>query len=66
MRGWQLPTYPLPADRQDVVIQRVVVRHGVSRDLADLLIEDLKRHVEYLDRLPAPLPASTTGEGFKH
>jgi glutamate decarboxylase len=50
MRGWQVPTYPLPADREDVVVQRVVVRHGVSRDLADLLFADLRDAVAELDR----------------
>jgi glutamate decarboxylase len=50
MRGWQLPTYPLPADRADVVVQRVVVRHGVSRDLVDLLFGDLWQALAELDR----------------
>ena len=29
--GWQVPAYSLPADCQNVVIQRILVRHGVSR-----------------------------------
>ncbi len=41
-RGWQIAAYAMPANRQDLVIMRILVRHGVSRDLADLLIEDLK------------------------
>ena len=35
-RGWQVPAYTLPANAQDVAIQRILVRHGVSRDLAAL------------------------------
>ena len=42
-RGWQVPAYSLPADAQEVVIQRMLVRHGVSRDLASLLLEDIER-----------------------
>ncbi|MGH9210667.1 MAG: hypothetical protein ACRD2C_08285 [Acidimicrobiales bacterium] len=42
------------------------IRNGVSRDLADLLVADLRRHVEYLDKLPTPLPRTDTGEGFRH
>ena len=36
-RGWQVPAYSLPANRQDLSIQRILVRHGVSRDLGSLL-----------------------------
>jgi hypothetical protein len=42
-----------------------VVRNGFSRDLADLLIADLQRHVKFLDQLPAPLPR-TASDGFHH
>jgi glutamate decarboxylase len=42
-RGWQVPAYTLPANAQDVAIQRILVRHGVSRDLASLLLEDMRR-----------------------
>ena len=42
-RGWQVPAYSLPANRQDLLIQRILVRHGVSKDLGALLIEDMKR-----------------------
>ncbi len=64
MRGWQVPAYPLPADRQDVVVQRVVVRHGVSRDLAELLLADVRAALGELRRrdvaVAEPVP------GFHH
>lgn len=50
MRGWQVPSYPLPADRGDTVIQRVLIRHGISRDKADLFADDLARAVDHLTR----------------
>src|SRR5690625_5911539 len=45
VRGWQVPAYSMPANRQDLVVQRILVRHGFSRDLASLLIEDFHREI---------------------
>ena len=65
-RGWLVPAYTFPENRTDVAALRIVIRNGVSRDMADLLIDDLKRHIEYLERLPTPLPPTTSGEAFSH
>jgi glutamate decarboxylase len=65
-RGWLVPAYTFPENRQDLAALRIVIRNGVSRDLADMLIADLRRHVEYLERLPAPLPSTGASEGFRH
>ena len=35
-RGWLVPAYPLLPNRADLVVQRVIVRHGFSRDMASL------------------------------
>lgn len=45
--GWQIASYPLPNDRQDTVIQRILIRHGISRDMAALLLRDIKAAIEY-------------------
>ena len=45
--GWQVPAYTLPANLEDLAICRIVVRHGLSRDLSDLLLADV---AEVLDR----------------
>jgi glutamate decarboxylase len=65
-RGWLVPAYSFPENRQDLAALRIVIRNGVSHDLADLLLADLQRHVEYLGKLPAPLPRTEGGEGFRH
>jgi glutamate decarboxylase len=65
-RGWLVPAYTFPENRQDLAALRIVIRNGVSHDLVDLLVEDLRRHVEFLDKLPAPLPDRGPGEGFRH
>lgn len=46
-RGWQVPAYALPARAQDVVVQRVLLRQGVSRDLIALLLADIVRTLDY-------------------
>jgi glutamate decarboxylase len=65
--GWQVPAYALPKNREDLVIQRILVRHDFSRDLADLLLEDCKRALQYFDKHP-PSTSLTKQEGasFNH
>lgn len=66
-RGWQVPAYSMPADRQDLVIQRILVRHGVSFDLASLLIDDLKRSVAFFAAHPVAKPMTEAEAGsFNH
>jgi glutamate decarboxylase len=66
-RGWLVPAYPLPGDLGDIVVQRILVRHGVSRDLAELLVDDLHRALELLGSHP---PSRSLGQreggGFNH
>ncbi|MGW4897249.1 glutamate decarboxylase [Kitasatospora sp. NPDC004240] len=63
MRGWQVPSYPLPPDRQETVIQRVLVRHGVDRDEIELLAEDMRRAIKHLDE---GHPRDADRVGFHH
>lgn len=48
VRGWQVASYSLPTNCEDMVIQRVLIRHGFSHDMADLFMADLKRSIDYL------------------
>lgn len=67
VRGWQVPAYALPANRQDLSIQRILVRHGVSRDLGALLVEDIKMAMAHLDKHPTQTPLThLDGGGFSH
>ncbi|WIM93547.1 glutamate decarboxylase [Actinoplanes oblitus] len=65
-RGWQVPAYQFPKNRQDLSALRVVVRRGFTHDLADLLIEDLRRQLPRLEKQHAPQHDSTTAAGFHH
>ena len=67
MRGWQVPAYSMPADREDLVIQRILVRHGVSRDLGSLLVEDIKRCMAHFVDHPISVPLSAEeGSCYHH
>jgi glutamate decarboxylase len=67
-RGWQVAAYPMPANREDLTVMRVVVRNGFALDLARLFLGDLERAVDWLEALDGPLPKETGGErvGFHH
>ncbi len=64
-RGWQLPAYTFPANRTDLAALRVVVRRGFTHDLADLLLNDLKRQLPKLQEQPAPVHDASE-EAFHH
>jgi glutamate decarboxylase len=64
LRGWLIASYPLPASREATVIQRILIRHGVSRDLAQLLLDDLARALEHLRE--NPVPRTSAGPTFHH
>lgn len=53
-QGWQVPAYTMPKDMEDVVIMRVVVRQGTGKDLADLLLQDIRVNIDVLDKLEEP------------
>ncbi len=65
--GWQVPAYTLPKDREDLAIQRILVRHDFSRDLADLLLADYRRALTHLDRhRPSTSMTADESSGFHH
>jgi hypothetical protein len=54
---------PLPPGRQEIVIQRVLVRHGIGRDKIAQLADRIRRSV---DRLAAGMPTDRVRTGFHH
>jgi glutamate decarboxylase len=64
-RGWQVPAYSFPENREDLVALRVVVRNGYSRDPADMFVEDLKRLVARLEKQSSPAHDESYA-GFTH
>lgn len=47
--GWIVPAYTMAPDAQHVSLLRVVVREDFSRTLAERLVRDIRRVLEYLD-----------------
>ncbi len=67
MKGWLVPAYPMADDMSDVILQRIVVKVGLSRDMASALLADIKGEVAFLDSLTAPLPReASSGSHFHH
>ncbi|MEW9586486.1 glutamate decarboxylase [Paraburkholderia sp. DGU8] len=64
MRGWQIASYELPAGREDTIVQRVLIRRGVTRDMAAMLLEDIRHAVAHLAK--NPVPHSSAGPTFHH
>ncbi|MFE5210850.1 glutamate decarboxylase [Streptomyces sp. NPDC056600] len=64
-RGWQVPAYTFPENRSDLAALRIVVRVDFSHDLADLLLEDLRRALSRLETQDAPRRGEEAG-GFAH
>ncbi|MCI1748867.1 MAG: glutamate decarboxylase [Acidipropionibacterium sp.] len=56
MKGWLVPAYPMADNMADVTLQRIVVKLGMSHDLAVALLADIKAEVANLDALQSPLP----------
>ena len=67
MKGWQVPAYPLPADLQDTIIQRIVCRADLSHNLAELYLRDLKAAIEDLNNaIVLNQKSKTRVQGFTH
>jgi len=62
--GWQVPAYTMPEDATDVAVLRIVVREGVSQDLADHLLRALREAVDHLTEFPPAHPQPSPG--FSH
>ncbi len=69
MRGWQVPTYPLPKNLENVIIQRIVCRADLNYDMAELLIRDLKEGIQELEHAAVLVHGKKTEPkvyGFTH
>ena len=55
--GWMVPAYSMPKNIEDMVVMRIVVRQGMSRDMADMLLKDIANAVAELEKLEYPTPS---------
>ena len=47
--GWMVPAYTLPENIQNYIVMRIVVRQGFSRDMADMLLNDINSAISELE-----------------
>ena len=64
-RGWILPAYTFPENLEDLAVLRVVVRDGFSQDMANMLLNDIRRHLQFFESQPGYKP-KLTGGGDSH
>jgi len=55
--GWLVPAYTFPENRQDLSVLRIVIRAGMTMEMADHLLEHIREVTEFLDSLDAPMPS---------
>jgi glutamate decarboxylase len=41
-KGWLVPAYSMPPNREDLVIQRILIRHGFTPEMADNLLSQMQ------------------------
>jgi glutamate decarboxylase len=64
-RGWLVPAYSMPPNREDLVIQRILIRHGFTRAMAEELLRELQRTIEHL-RNPLDRPPRFDAASASH
>jgi glutamate decarboxylase len=63
--GWLVPAYTFPKNRDDLSVLRVVVRAGMTQEMASLLLEHVRQHMEFLENLESTLPGEKRA-AFSH
>ena len=65
-RGWLIPAYTMPADCEQMAVLRFVIRAGFSRDMAEQLLTDIQRSVQWFESLSGPMPQPQSPEQHFH
>ncbi|MGB7589398.1 MAG: glutamate decarboxylase [Solirubrobacterales bacterium] len=53
-RGWIVPAYTLPPNAESVAVLRMVVKENFSRDMAEMLTEDIEAALAKMSDKPSP------------
>lgn len=48
--GWQIPVYTLPPNLESIAVMRIVVKENFSRDMAELLVGNIRRQLALFDQ----------------
>ena len=49
MKGWQVPSYPMPVDIEDIIVQRYVCRADFGYNMALSFVDDLLQAIKNLN-----------------
>jgi glutamate decarboxylase len=61
-KGWIVPAYYLPENAQDVAVMRIVVKENFSRDMEELLLDDLMEAYHSLEMAEAEIEERAKGK----
>ncbi len=61
-RGWVVAAYTMPENAQEIALLRIVVREHFSRDMADILFQDIEKACVALDSKETKPPQQANGE----
>ncbi|MFI3331363.1 MAG: glutamate decarboxylase [Rikenellaceae bacterium] len=68
--GWMIPAYTMPESIENVIVMRIVVRQGVSMDLIDMLLSQIRIAITEFEQLQYPtqsvLQKTSKGKVFTH
>ncbi len=65
-RGWLVPAYTFPENREDLAVLRVVCRNGFTPDLASMFLNDLRSALPELNRQSSPTTPPVAATAFHH
>jgi glutamate decarboxylase len=60
-RGWIVPAYTLPPNAESVAVLRMVVKENFSRDMAEILSDDIDRGLAKMAGKPSPQAKAAGG-----
>ncbi len=63
--GWLVPAYTFPENLQDMAVLRIVIRAGMTFEMADVLLDQMREKTEFLESLTAPMPGENRA-AFAH
>jgi glutamate decarboxylase len=54
-RGWLVPAYSMLPNREDLVIQRILIRHGFTKEMAQSLLLEMQNTLDHFAENPVDL-----------
>ena len=61
-----VPAYTMPKNIDNLIVMRIVVRQGMSRDMADMLLGDIRNAVAEFEKLQYPTPRASSTRTREH